>query len=99
MPDLIRCCLGNPKFSTTADPYRETLTLTYSPLVLSVWLSTAGSCTSGHLPVIEQEEEIWHSDCELEAPPVWKCVSWGSEDKESKAERKLVSDAHCPLVV
>lgn len=94
MPDLIRYHLGNPTCSTTADPCRDAAALRYSPLFSSLWLGVAGSCKSGHLPIVEQEEEIGQRDRELEPSPVRKRVSQGGEDEESQGEGKLVNDAH-----
>lgn len=55
MPDLIWCCLQNPMRSTMAKPYREVQLPVTGP---SFRLGVAGSCKSGHLPMVEQKKKL-----------------------------------------
>lgn len=67
-----------------------------SPRLLSARLGVAGSCNTGDLPIVEQEEEIGQGDSELKPPPVLEHVSHSSEDEQPHGEGQLVDNAHGP---
>lgn len=62
------------------------------------WVVGRGT-TTGHLPVVEQEEAGGQGDSELQPPPVRDGVSDGIEDQEPDGEGHLVEDPHHPPVL